>query len=192
MRIDKYKDVCYVLNRGDTMDNIILEALKSRRSIRKYKQEPIRKEELEAILEAGTYAPTAMGKQAPLIVAVTNPETVALLSKLNAQVMNGTQDPFYGAPIVVVVFGNSESNNCIQDASCVMSNLLNAAHALNIGSCWINRAREVFESDEGKALKKQWGIPEHYIGVANCILGYIDSPYPKAKERKEDYIRIIE
>lgn len=169
------------------MNKEVLDCLKERRSIRKYKSEQIKDEELNAVLEAGTYAPTAMGRQSPLMVAVQDKETVALLSKLNAAVMNGKNDPFYGAPTVIVVFGDADKGSCIQDASCVIANLLNAAHAVGLGSCWINRAKESFETPEGKALKEKWGIPENYVGVGNCILGYIDGELPKAKERKENY-----
>ena len=174
------------------MNEVVLNALKTRRSIRKYKPEQIKKEELLAVLEAGTYAPTGMGKQNPIMVAVQNPEMVKKLSTLNAAVMNSKNDPFYGAPTVIVVFGNEESGNCIQDASCVMDNLLNAAHAVGLGSCWINRAKEVFESPEGKVIKEEWGIPENYVGVGNCILGYIDGEALEPKPRKEDYYKIIE
>lgn len=168
-----------------------IEFLKTRRSIRKYQEKQITDKELETILDVGTYAPTAMGKQAPIIVAVQDKETRDLLSKLNAAVMNGKADPFYGAPTVIVVFGKGDSGCCIQDASCVMSNLLNAAHALGLGSCWINRAKEMFETPEGKELMKKWGIPDNYEGVANCIVGYIDGEIPEPKPRKEGYIHIV-
>lgn len=173
------------------MENAVLTAIKERRSIRKYKKEPIREEQLQAILEAATYAPTGQGMQSPVMVAVTNPETVRELSRLNARVMGTDNDPFYGAPAVVVVLADSERSTCVEDGSLVMGTLMLAAHSVGVDSCWIHRAREVFESPEGKELLKKWGLSEKYIGIGNCILGYRDCEYPKAKERKKDYILYV-
>lgn len=160
----------------------------NRRSIRKYKAEQISDEELDAVLLAGTYAPTAMGTQSPKIVVVQNKEDIDTLTKLNAQIWGRETDPFYAAPTVIVVFGDSEVKNCVQDASLVMGNLMNAAYANNLGSCWINRAKETFELPEGKGLMKKWGVDEKYVGVGHCTLGYADCDQPNAKERKSDYI----
>ncbi|MBP3701302.1 MAG: nitroreductase family protein [Lachnospiraceae bacterium] len=135
--------------------NETLNVLKNRRSIRKYKPEQISDAELNAILEAGTWAPTGMGLQSPIMVVVQDAETIAYLSKLNAE---------------------------------VMGNLMNAAESVGVGSCWINRATEVFDQEEGKALLRKWGIDEKYRGVGNCILGYADGEAPAPKERKADYI----
>ncbi len=169
-----------------------LQDLKNRRSIRAYKPEQIQKEELEKILEAGTFAPTGMGMQSPKIVAVQDKETVALLSRLNAGFLpgGGNSDPFYGAPTVLVVLADKERPTYVEDGSLVMGNLLNAAYAVGLGSCWIHRAKEVFASEEGKALLEKWGLdPEKYVGVGHCILGYpADGAVPQAKPRKEDYI----
>lgn len=165
-----------------------MEVLLNRRSIRKYKAEQIKEEELDAVLKAGTFGPTGMGTQAVQLVAVTNPDMVKKLSKMNGDVMNATTDPFYGAPCVIVVFADSSKATYIENGSCVLTNLLNAAYANGLGSCWIHRAYQMFESDEGKALKKEWGVPESYVGVGNCILGYMDGDLPVAKERKENYI----
>lgn len=173
------------------MENAVLTAIKERRSIRKYKKEPIREEQLQAILEAATYAPTGQGMQSPVMVAVTNPETVRELSRLNARVMGTDNDPFYGAPAVVVVLADAERSTCVEDGSLVMGTLMLAAHSVGVDSCWIHRAREVFESPEGKELLKKWGLSEKYIGIGNCILGYRDCEYPKAKERKKDYILYV-
>ena len=133
--------------------NETLQVLKTRRSIRKYKAEQITDAELNAILEAGTWAPTAMGMQSPLMVVVQDAETISYLSKMNAEVMGkpGT-DPFFGAPTVVVVFADGTTGNWLKDGSLVMGNLMNAAASLGVGSCWINRAMEVFDKEEGKAL----------------------------------------
>ena len=167
-----------------------LKDLKERRSIRAYKPEQIREEELQKILEAGIYAPTGMGMQSPKIVVVQDKETRDLLSKLNAHYLgNEGCDPFYGAPTVLVVLASRERPTCVEDGSLVLGNLMNAAQAVGVGSCWIHRAREVFDSEEGKALLKQWGIEGDYVGVGHCILGYpADGAVPEAKPRKDDYI----
>ncbi|HJD33545.1 MAG TPA: nitroreductase [Candidatus Mediterraneibacter tabaqchaliae] len=167
-----------------------LKDLKERRSIRAYRPEQIKEEELQKILEAGTYAPTGMGMQSPKIIVVQDQETRDYLSKLNARVMGDEgADPFYGAPTVLVVLASKERPTCVEDGSLVMGNLMNAAHAVGVGSCWIHRAREVFGSEEGKELLKKWGVEGDYIGVGHCILGYpADGAVPEAKPRKDDYI----
>lgn len=170
------------------MENAVLTAIKERRSIRKYKNEQVSREQLEAILEAGTYAPTGQGMQSPVMVVVQDPEMIRKLSKLNAQVMGTDGDPFYGAPTVIVVLADANRKTCVEDGSLVMGTLMLAAHSVGVDSCWIHRAREVFESPEGKDILKKWGLSENYMGVGNCILGYRDCEYPKAKERKKDYI----
>ncbi|MBQ8159422.1 MAG: nitroreductase family protein [Clostridia bacterium] len=173
--------------------NEALNNLLTRRSCRAYKPEQVKTEDLDAILEAGTYAATGMGKQSPLIVAIQDPETVKQVERLNAGVMgNPDGHTFYGAPTVVVVFGHSDSALELADANLVIGNLLNAANAVGVDSCYIWRARESFDSEEGQALKKAWGIPEEYIGVGNVILGY-GTPEGKrpAAPRKEDYIRKV-
>ena len=155
------------------MNNEVLNAIKTRRSIRKYKAEQITDEQLDAILEAGTYAATGMGKQSPVIVVA---------------VMGTTSDPFYGAPTVLIVLADPERGTYVEDGSLVMGNLMLAAHAVGVDSCWIHRAKEEFASPEGKALLKEWGLSENYVGIGHCILGYRDCEYPEAKERKADYI----
>ena len=159
-----------------------------RRSVRGYKPDMIPKEDLDLILEAGTYAATGMGMQSPVIVAVTDKATRDQLSKMNADVMGTDTDPFYGAPVVLVVLADKNRPTHIYDGSLVMVNLMNAAASLGIGSCWIHRAKEEFESAEGKELLKEWGLSENYVGIGHCILGYRDCEYPEAKERKADYI----
>ena len=169
--------------------NETLKVLKERRSVRKYKAEQIRDEELNAILEAGTWAPSAKGLQTSVMVVVQDPETIAWMSKLNAEIQgNPGTDPFYGAPTVVVVLGDGEKLNWLQDGSLVMGNLMTAAAALGLGSCWINRAMELFDRPEGKELLKKWGLPETYRGVGNCILGYVEGDLPAPKPRKDGWI----
>ena len=171
--------------------NAALENLLTRRSVRKYRPEQITDEELNAVLEAGTYAPTAKGTQSPLIIAVQDKGDIARLSSLNAQIWGTDTDPFYGAPTVVVVLAEAGNRNGVQDASLVMGNLMNAAHALGLGSCWINRAYETFELPEGRELLAKWGVEGDWIGGGNCILGYADGPEPQPKPRKEGYVRVV-
>lgn len=166
--------------------------LTERRSIRSYSDRPIEKEVLAEILRVGSYAPTGMNKQSPIMIAITNKELRDRLAKLNAQVMGSDRDPFYGAPVVVVVLADKNVRTYVYDGSLVMGNLMNAAHALGVGSCWIHRAKEVFDSPEGKEILKELGIEGEYEGIGNCILGYTEGEYPMARARKENYIYIIE
>lgn len=168
--------------------NETLQTLKNRRSVRAYLPKQIKEEELQQILEAGIYAPTGMGAQSSIMVVVQDKETISYLSKLNAEVMGSTSDPFYGAPTVIIVLADKNRGTCVEDGSLVIGNMMNAAASLGVGSCWIHRAKEVFESSEGKELLKKWGIHGDYIGVGNCILGYADGELPAAKPRKENYI----
>ena len=169
--------------------NETIKTLINRRSIRKFKPDPIEKDKLDAILEAGTYAPTAMGRQAPVMVVVTNPELIDRMEKINAS-FTQNEHPFYGAKTVVIVFVDTEvsGSNSMQDGSLVMGNLMLAAHSLGVDSCWINRATETFKTPEGLEIMKKWGLGENYVGVGNCILGYRDCEYPEPKPRKENYI----
>ena len=168
-----------------TMDDIL-----TRRSIRQYTDEMPPMEVIEEICKAGTYAPTGMNKQSPIIIAVTNREMRDSLSRLNARVLgNDSIDPFYGAPVVLVVLADKDSSyTYLEDGSLVMGNLMNAAHAKGLGSCWIHRAKEVFESEEGKQILADLGIEGNYVGIGNCILGYVDGEYPEAKPRKENWV----
>ena len=163
-----------------------------RRSVRGYKPDMIPKEDLDLILEAGTYAATGMGMQSPVIVAVTDKATRDQLSKMNADVMGTDTDPFYGAPVVLVVLADKNRPTYIYDGSLVMGNLMNAAAALGIGSCWIHRAKEVFASEEGKVLLKKWGVEGDYEGIGHCVLGYPAADIPKAKPRKENYVYYVD
>lgn len=142
------------------------ELLKTRRSVRKYRPEQVPDKLLDAVLEAGLYAPSAMNNQKPVMVAVRDKATRDQLSAMNAAVMGTDRDPFYGAPCVIVVLADPTYPTWVEDGSLVLGNLLNAAHAVELGSCWINRAREMFDTEEGKALLRQWGIPEHYRASA--------------------------
>jgi len=173
-----------------------IEVLKNRRSIRKYKSEQISKEELDMVLELGTYAPTSRGLQSPVIVAVQDKETVAQLSKMNAQILSQIRsvpieeinDPYFGAPTIVLVFAPKSSNTEWLDGSAVMTQLCLAAYAVGLGSCWVNRERQMFELPEGRALMEKWGLSDDYMGIGGLSLGYADGNHPEARARKEDYI----
>ena len=165
-----------------------IQDLTTRRSVKRYQPTQINRADLEKILKAGMNAPSGMGRQSAVMVVVQEPETVKQLSRMNAEVMGVHTDPFYGAPTVIIVFADKGVPTYKEDGSLVMGNLLNAAHALGLGSCWIHRAKEVFNSAEGKALMKKWGLKDSLEGMGHCILGYGEGPEPAEKPRKDDYI----
>ncbi len=171
----------------DAMHNLL-----TRRSVRSYKTDPIPKDVLDRILTAGTCAATGMNKQAPIIIAVTNKEMRDKLSQMNAAVMGSDKDPFYGAPVVLVVLADRAVRTHVYDGSLVMGNLMNAAHAEGVSSCWIHRAKEVFDSEEGKEILASLGIEGDYEGVGNLILGYAEGEIPGIKPRKENYVYYID
>lgn len=171
----------------DAMQNLL-----TRRSVRSYKPDPVPREVIEKILEAGTYAPTAMGRQIPIIIAVTDKAMRDKLSAMNAAVMGATSDPFYGAPVVLIVLAPKGYATRVHDGSLVMGNLMLAAHAQGLGSCWIHRAGEEFDSPEGKAILASLGIEGEYEGIGHCILGYTDGEEPQPKPRKDNYVYWIE
>ena len=152
--------------------NETINTLLTRRSVRRYKPDQVSDELLDTVLNAGQYAASGMNSQNTVLVAVRDSKTRDQLSKMNAAVMGSSNDPFYGAPCVVVVLANTTRGTWVEDGSLVIGNLMAAAHSVGLGSCWIHRAREMFDSDEGKALLKEWGPPETMRGVGNCILGY--------------------
>ena len=175
------------------MDNEVLRALRERRSCRSYTPEQIKDDELQAVLEAGTWAPTAMGLQDPWIVAVQNPALLEKISRMNREVWGRDIDPFYGAPTYVLVFASCPEKwkHGVQDASLVLGNMMLAAHAVGLGSCWINRELEMFATEEGRALMAQLGLPEGLIGVGALALGYPAAPPRDPKPRKENYFRVV-
>ncbi len=168
--------------------NETLKDLTGRRSCRSYRPDPIPGEILDQILEAGTYAPTGMGKQSPIMIAITDKTVRDKLSRMNAAVMGASNDPFYGAPVVIAVLADKSIPTWKYDGSLVLGNLMNAAHALGIGSCWIHRAKEEFESEEGKEILRSLGIEGDYEGIGHCILGYPANEPGNAAPRKENYI----
>ena len=170
------------------MTNETLHTLETRRSCRAYKPQQITEEELAAVLRAGMYAPSGKNRQSARIVVVQDAAARARLTRMNAAVMGSDKDPMYGAPTILLVVADAHNPNAVADGSLVMGNLMNAAASLGLGSCWINRAKEELETEEGKALLKQWGLEGEYIGVGHCILGYpAEEPKPAAP-RKADYI----
>jgi nitroreductase len=169
----------------------VLTAIKTRRSCRRYGKEQVKDEDLKAVLEAGTYAPTAKGMQDPYIVAVQNEADLKQLATMNAAVMGTSTNPYYDAPTYILVFATDGGRNALQDGSCVLENMMLAAHAVGLATCWINREREMFETPEGKALMAKWGLPEGLMGVGALSIGYAEGPMKAPKERKEGYYRIV-
>lgn len=169
--------------------NNALDNLLERRSVRAYKPEQIADAELKSVLSAGLAAPSAMNRQPTVLLVVQDKATIEKLSKLNARVMGKEDiDPFYGAPTVIVVLSDRNIPTHVEDGSLVLGNLMNAAHALGLGSCWINRAKEVFEMTEAREILRNAGIGDEYIGVGHCILGYAANEAPAPKPRKKDYV----
>lgn len=168
--------------------NAELQALKERRSVRKYKADMVPQELIDQVIDAGLYAASGHGTQEVIIVAVTNKEVRDKLAQMNRKILGTNSDSFYGAPVVLVVLGPKSNKLTPYDGSLVMGNLMQAAHAVGLGSCWINRAKEEFDSEGGKQLLKEWGIEGEYEGVGHCILGYTDGTVPQAAPRKANRV----
>ena len=176
------------------MSNPVLDALRSRRSIRKYKPELPPKEALQQIIDAGLYAASGHGLQTAIIVAVTDKALRDRLSEMN-RVIGGWDegfDPFYGAPAVLIVLADKSSYNCVYDGALAMGNMMLAAHALGLGSCWINRARQEFDTEEGKEILRAFGVEGDYEGIGHCIVGYPEGDAPEAKPRKDGRVYWVE
>lgn len=170
------------------MKTEFLDMLLTRRSVRAYKPDPVPEALLEEVLRAGTYAPTGGGRQSPVLVAVTDKAARDEISRLNAAVMGKDTDPYYGAPVLVLALADPASNTWVEDASCALENMMLAAHALGLGSVWVHREREIFDSEAGKALLRAWGLPETLRGVGAIALGYASGPAPAPAPRKDGYI----
>ena len=170
--------------------SVVLDEMKTRRSIRKFKPDMVPADVLDQIIDAGTFAANGRGLQSPIIIAVTNKEMRDKIMVMNRMIGGWEEgfDPFYGAPVILIVLADESCPTAVNNGSLTMGNLMLAAHDLGIGSCWIHRAKEVFDSEEGKELKKQWGVPDEYIGVGHCVLGYRDCEYPAGKPRKEGFV----
>lgn len=164
--------------------NEVIQNMESRRSCRSFQKKQVEEETLAQILEAGLYAASGRGRQSAIMVVVQDPEVIAKLSRMNAAVWGTDTDPFFGAPTVVAVLADESVHTWVEDGSLVIGNMMNAAESLGVGSCWIHRAREVFDSEDGKTMLRAWGIPEGYRGVGNCILGYRSDKKQAALPRK--------
>ena len=174
--------------------NEIIKAMEERRSIRKFKSDMPSKEDLNKIIEAGLYAANGMGKQAVITVAVTNKEVRDRLSKANCEIGGWKEgfDPFYGAPAILIVLADRNWTNRVYDGSLVMGNMMLAAHSLGLGSIWIHRAKEEFESEEWKSFLTEIGVEGDWEGIGHCAVGYIDGDLPKAAKRKEGRVFWVE
>ena len=172
----------------------VLSKIETRRSVRSYKSDMVSKEIIDKIITAGSYAATGMNHQSPIIIAVTNKKMRDKLSRMNQKIGGWADgfDPFYGAPVVLIVLAKKAYPTYLYDGSLVMGNLMLAAHELGIGSCWIHRAKEEFASEEGKEILRSLGITGDYEGIGHCVLGYADGEYPQAAERKENWAYYIE
>lgn len=168
--------------------NDTIKVLCERRSVRSYKDKQVPKKILDEILKCGTFAPSGMGLQSAVIVAIQDKELIKKIAKINASIMGRDNDPFYGAPTLVIVFAKKDIPTYIKDGSAVMTNILNAAFSLGVDSCWIDRAKETFETNTGKELLTSFNLDDTYEGIGNIILGYRDGDLPIAKKRKENYI----
>jgi nitroreductase len=171
--------------------NETIQTLLNRRSIRKFKPEQITDEELNAVLEAGKYAPSGGNQQSALLIVVQNKEIIQKITKMNAAVIGKDVDPYYGAPTIILALAEKSKVTPIEDASLVLGNMYNAAFSLGLGSCWIHRTKQMFESEEGKALLLELGLEGELIGVGSCILGYPDCELPKAAPRKENFVVMV-
>ena len=173
--------------------NETIKVLESRRSCRKFKPDMVKDEELKAIIEAGTFAATGMGKQSPIIIAVTDKEMRDKISEENRKIGGWGEDfdPFYGAPVILIVLAKKDVATHVYDGSLVMGNLMNAAESLGVASIWIHRAKEEFESDFGKDILKQLGIEDEYEGIGHCALGYAAAPAGEPAPRKDNYVYYI-
>jgi len=170
--------------------NETLKVLESRRSCRNFKPDMLEDEKLDAIIKAGTYAATGMGKQSPIIIAVKSKDLRDAISEENRKIGGWQEgfDPFYGAPVILIVLANKEVPTCVYDGSLVMGNLMNAAESLGVGSIWIHRAEEEFDSEFGKKLLDRLGIEGDYVGIGHCALGYAKEPPKEAAPRKANYV----
>ena len=169
-----------------------IEAFTTRRSVRGFLSTPVAKNLIHDVVTAGEYAASGRGKQSPIIIVVTNKEMIEKITRKNAEILGTTSDPFYGAPAILIVLANKAIPTYLYDGTLVMGNMMQAAHALGLGSCWIHRAKEEFETEEGKEMLRSLGIEGEYEGIAHLALGYPAAPLPQPKERKENYAYFLD
>lgn len=190
----------------------LLELMKHRRSIRRYEDRQISREDLEKVIRAGLFAPSAGGGQRSLIAAVYNPALAEKIGRLNVACMDRSRlmgshvsaeqpsiidDPtiqsgFYGAPTVCVIFAQKNFLYSVPDAYCCAENMVLEATELGLASCIVARGEETFAGSEGKAFLQQWNIPENYEAMCFVLLGYCRGEYPAEKPRRSGRSLIIE
>lgn len=170
--------------------NEVIKNMMERRSIKKYLPKQIAEAELQDILTAGKYAPSGRDRQPLAFVVVQDEKTRNTLSAMNAEILGVNSDPFYGAPTVVLVLAKADVSTRVEDGAIAIGNMMNAAYSIGVGSCWIHRAREMFESEKGKSLLAKWGIEGEWQGIGCCILGYSDAPQKLASERRSVIVRV--
>lgn len=168
--------------------NDILEIITTRRSVRAYKPNAVPADILDKVLTAGEYAPTGKNKQSPVIIAITDADARDKVSTLNARVLGVNTDPYYGAPVIVLVLADASVNTCVEDGSCVLENLMLEAHSLGLATVWVHREREMFSSEDGKKLLREWGVKENLVGIGSIALGYAEGNLPSPAPRKNGYI----
>ena len=173
------------------MSNAVIENILSRRSVRSYLDKQVSEDDLKLILKDGEYAPSGMGKQSPVIVAVQNKETIDKFVNMNAEIMGTNSNPYYGAPTIIIVLADKNVSTHIQDGSLALGTMMLAAHSLGISTCWINREYEMFNTKEGRELLNEWGVSDDVVGVGALALGYSKGDVKEAKPRKENYSIII-
>lgn len=163
----------------------------TRRSIRQFKEEQITDEELSSVIEAGKYAPTAGNQQSEIFVVIQNKDAMKKIDTMNAAIIGKDIHPFYGAPTVILVLADKSKAAPVEDASLALGNMFNAAASLGLGTCWIHRIRQMFETGEGKELLREWGVEGDYVGVGACAIGYPNCPLPEAAPRKENFVYYV-
>jgi nitroreductase len=171
--------------------NETIRTLLNRRSIRKFKPEQINEEELSAVLDAGKYAPSGANQQSAIFIVVQDKETLKKIDSMNTAVAGRGTNQYYNAPTVILVLADKSKVTPVEDACLAIGNMFNAAASLGLGTCWVHRERQMFESEEGKALLKKWGVVGDYIGVGACAIGYPDCSWPEAAPRKDNYVYYV-
>lgn len=161
-----------------------LSAIMTRRSVRSYQPDQITEQELDAVLQAGLYAPCGRGSQCVVLAAVQEKAVRDRLSAMNAAIMGTDSDPYYGAPTIIIALADPEQSTWVEDGSCALTAMMEAAHALGLASCWIHREREIFDAPDGKSLLKTWGLSESLRGVGALALGYPAGGAPTPPARK--------
>ena len=170
------------------MENEVLKNIKSRRSVRSFSSLMPSDEVIDAVCEAGEYAPSGKNKQSSTIIVVKDKNTRDLLAKMNANVMGRDIDPYYGAPVIILVLADSSVNTYVEDGSLVLGNMMLAAHSLGLGSVWVHREKEMFASSKGQELLKKWNLPSSLVGVGSIALGYPSGKLPEVHKRKDNYV----